>query len=111
MLIERSERSGERRKEWNGREKREGAGREKKCTCVEEKKSEEKLEGEEERTRENTRSLEWGSREGYEEWCKGDGEAGGSASDGESQRLTKKKGRTLQFIDRPAVRAATRGVK
>lgn len=30
-------------------------GREKKCTCVEEKKSEEKLEGEEERTRENTR--------------------------------------------------------
>lgn len=49
--------------------------------------------------------------EGYEGWCKGDGEAGGSASNEESQRLTKKKGRTLQFIDRPAVRAATRGVK
>lgn len=56
-------------------------------------------------------SPEWGLCEGYEGWCKGDGEAGGSASDGESQRLTKKKGRPLQFIDRPAVRAATRGVK
>lgn len=52
MLIERSERDGERRKEWNGREKRGETGREKKCTCVEEKKSEEKLEGEEKRTRE-----------------------------------------------------------
>lgn len=29
--------------------------------------------------------------EGYEGWCKGDGEAGGSASNEESQRLTKKK--------------------
>lgn len=67
-------------------------GREKKCTCVEEKKSEEKLEGEEKREREREySSLEWGSCEGYEGWCKGDGEAGGSASDGESQRLTKKK--------------------
>lgn len=55
MLIERSERGGERRKEWNGREKRVGRAGRKKCTCVEEKKSEEKLEGEEKRTRENTR--------------------------------------------------------
>lgn len=67
------------------------AGREKKCTCVGQKKSEEKLEGEEKGTRENTRYLEWGLCEGYEGWCKGDGEAGGNASDGESQRLTKKK--------------------
>lgn len=29
--------------------------------------------------------------EGCEGWCKGDGEAGGSESDEESQRLTKKK--------------------
>lgn len=35
--------------------KMEETGREKKCTCVEEKKSEEKLEGERKRTRENTR--------------------------------------------------------
>lgn len=55
MLIERSEPGGERRKEWNGREKWKRRGREKKCTCVEEKKSEEKLEGEQKRTRENTR--------------------------------------------------------
>lgn len=35
--------------------------REKKCTCVEEKKSEEKLEGEEKRTGERIlSSLEWG---------------------------------------------------
>ncbi|KYM99767.1 hypothetical protein ALC62_09385 [Cyphomyrmex costatus] len=68
-----------------------------------------KREGEEKRTRENTRPWSGGLCEGYEGWCKGDGEAGGSASDEESQRLTKKKGRPLQFIDRPAVRAATRG--
>lgn len=46
------------------------------------------------RGKENEReysSPEWGLCEGYEGWCKGDGEAGGSASDGESQRLTKKK--------------------
>ncbi|EZA59913.1 hypothetical protein X777_16116 [Ooceraea biroi] len=50
----------------------------------------------------NGREKPWsGDREGYR--------GGGSASNEESQRLTKKKGRTLQFIDRPAVRAATRG--
>lgn len=74
-----------------------------------EKEREREPEGEKKRTRENS---PWsGDREGHEGWCKGDGEAGGSASNEESQRLTKKKGRTLQFIDRPAVRAATRGVK
>lgn len=60
---------------------------------MEEKKSEEKLEGEEEREREREYPFpgSGGLCEGYEGWCKGDGEAGGSASDGESQRLTKKK--------------------
>lgn len=111
MLIERSERGGERRKEWNGREKRERRGGRKSARVWKRKRAEEKLEGGEERTGENTRPRSGGLCEGYEGWCKGDGEAGGSASDGESQRLTKKKGRPLQFIDRPAVQAATRGVK
>jgi len=107
MLMERSERR-ERRKEWNEREKAgETAGERKSaCVCVKERKSA----GVKKRTRENTRPWS-GDREGHEGWCKGDGEAGGSASNEESQRLTKKKGRTLQFIDRPAVRAATCGVK
>lgn len=110
MLIERSERSGERRKEWNGREKREIDGEGEKVHVCGREKERGKIRG---RGRENEREYSWsgGLCEGYEGWCKGDGEAGGSASDGESQRLTKKKGRPLQFIDRPAVRAATCGVK
>lgn len=56
MLIERSERGGERGgKSGTDAKNGGGAGREKKCTCVEEKERGEKLEGEEKRTRENTR--------------------------------------------------------
>lgn len=66
-------------------------------------------------------------RQVEERWERGAGKetesrAGGGASNEERQELTEKKrgggeggkkekGRTLQFIDRPTVRAATRGVK
>lgn len=91
MLIERSERGGERRKEWNGREKRGRGGEGEKVHVCGRERARRKIRG---RGKENEReysSPEWGLCEGYEGWCKGDGEAGGSASDGESQRLTKKK--------------------
>jgi hypothetical protein len=97
-------RRNERGEEARVRERETAGERKSARVCVRERKSE----GEKKRTRENTRPWS-GDREGHEGWCKGDGEAGGSASNEESQRLTKKKGRTLQFIDRPAVRAATRG--
>lgn len=112
MLIERSERAAENggKSGTDAKNGRDGEG-EKVHVCAGERELGKISRG---RGRENEREysfLEWGLCEGYEEWCKGDGEAGGSASNEESQRLTKKKGRTLQFIDRPAVRAATRGVK
>lgn len=84
MLIERSERGGERRKEWNGREKRGRDGEREKVHVSGREKERGKIRG---RGKENEReysSLEWGLYEGYEGWCKGDGEAGGSASDEES---------------------------
>lgn len=70
-------------------------GREKKVHAHERKR--EARESSRERKRERERNIRpWsgsagGEREGYEGWCKGDGEAGGSASNEESQRLTKKK--------------------
>lgn len=60
MLIERSERGGERRKEWNGREKWERRGREEKVHVSGREKERGKIRG---RGKENEReysSLEWG---------------------------------------------------
>lgn len=78
-----------------GRENERETGREKKVQAHEGQREREKVRG---REKENERGIsvhgvgERGSEcEGYEGWCKGDGEAGGSASNEESQRLTKKK--------------------
>lgn len=108
---EHAERRVERTRKTGERDER-GRGRKSARICKGEGEQGMKVRGRErERERERILVCRVGDCEGHKRWCKGDGEAGGSASNEESQRLTKKKGRTLQFIDRPAVRAATRGVK
>lgn len=78
------ERGGERGGK-SGTDAKNGIGREKKCTCAEEKKSEKKLEGEQER--EYSFLVVGGVVRGARGVvCKGDGEASGSASDGERAR-------------------------